>query len=378
MPLDHVPACWPESTQASLARRILPDYLRLGPNRFASNADVELLVVRAGKHVLPVVYRNNDRPNRTADVCSPLNHYVKYPLEEIDRHGQGATALLGRSVMRLSSPFLRATRIEEVASVNNWLLATNPVVDMDRQAIDSLTTELCGIFPRRTILFRTINPTMSPELTAHAVACGYHLVASRTVFMLDPTSRDYRRSENVRRDRKLLRDGSYELLQHEHLTAEDMPRLAELYRLLYIDKHSTLNMDFTPLFFETAWRNRFLEFRALRADDRIDAFVAYFELDGLLTAALIGYDVGLPEHVGLYRRCVALLMEESRSRGLRMHFSAGASAFKHHRGARPSVEYDAVFDRHLPLYRRAGWRLLEVAGFLQHRKVKQGFNTPRP
>jgi hypothetical protein len=37
-----------------------------------------------------------------------------------------------------------------------------------------------------------------------------------------------------------------------------MPWLAELHRLLNIQKHSELNADFSPVFFETAWRNRFL------------------------------------------------------------------------------------------------------------------------
>jgi hypothetical protein len=298
---------------------------------------------------------------------------VQYPLGEIDRHRRGLDALLSRSLLLLSSRFLRASRIDEVVSVNNWLLATNPVADLDRQAVERLTAELCERFPRRAILFRTVNPENNPELVASLMACGYNLVASRTIYMLDPASRAYRQSANVRRDRKLLHDGNYELVPHEEMAAADMPRLAELHRLLNIQKHSELNADFSPVFFETAWRNRFFQFQALRKDNRIDAYIAFFELGGLLTASLIGYDVRLPEDLGLYRRAVALLMQESRRRGLRMNFSAGAGAFKHHRGARPCVEYDAVFDRHLPLHRRAGWRLLKTAGFLQHRKVRRGW-----
>jgi hypothetical protein len=371
--LETLDERWPESSQALLARRILSDYLRLGPVRFVANADVELLVWRAGNQVLPVVYRKRDSTSRTADVCSPWNHYVRYPLGEIDRHGRGLAALLSRSLLFLSIPILHASCIDEVVSVNNWLLATNPMADLDRPAVDRLTTVLCEKFPRRAILFRTVNPESNAELAANLVACGYNLVASRTVYLLDTASRTYRLSSDVRRDRKLLYDGDYEVVAHEGLCAADMPRLAELYRLLYIEKHSALNAEFSPLFFETVWRNRLFEFQALRREGRVDAFAAFFELGGSLTASLIGYDVRLPQDLGLYRRVTALLMEESHRRGLRMNISAGAGAFKHHRGARPCVEYDAVFDRHLPLHRRMGWRLLRVAGFLQHRKVYRGW-----
>jgi hypothetical protein len=361
---------WPTSSQALLARRILFDYQRLGPVSFVANADVELLLWRAGDQVLPVVYRTGDSTDRTADVCSPWNHYVRYPLGEIDRHGRGLAAVFGRSLLYFSIPILRAARIDEVVSVNNWLLTTNPVADLDRPAVEQLTAALCEQFPRRAILFRTVNPQTHPELAANLVASGYNLVASRTVYLLDPASPAYRTSNDIRRDRRLLYRGDYELVAHEGLSAEDMPRLAELHRLLYIEKHSALNAEYSSLFFETVWRNRFFEFQALRKEGRIDAYCAYFELDGWLIGTLGGYDTRLPAELGLYRRAYALLMEESRRRGILMNCSAGAGAFKHHRGARPCVEYDAVFDRHLELRRRVGWRLLKAAGVLQHRKVR--------
>jgi len=41
-----------------------------------------------------------------------------------------------------------------------------------------------------------------------------------------------------------------------------------------------------------------------------------------------------------------------------LNLSAGAEAFKMLRGARPRLEYEAVFARHLPLVRRLPWRIL--------------------
>ena len=97
-----------------------------------------------------------------------------------------------------------------------------------------------------------MNPEVNGEFARDLVACGYRLVASRTVYLLDPASPAYRRSDDVRRDRNLLYRGDYEILPHEALSPADMPRLAEMHRLLYIKKHSALNAQYSALFFETA------------------------------------------------------------------------------------------------------------------------------
>ena len=369
--LDALEDSWPQSPQASLARRILPDLMRLGPVRLTANADVELRAWQAGDQVLPIVLRKHDGASRIAAICSPWLHYVRYPLGELDRHGRGFGALFRRGLLYASIPFLRVSNIDQVVWVNNWLITTNPQPTLDRAEIERLTDTLRKQYPRHAIVFRTVNPEVNQEFATDLVACGYRLVASRTVYLLDPASREYRRNKDVRLDRNLLHRGDYEILPHEALSPADMPRVAELHRLLYMEKHSVLNADYSPLFFETAWRNRFLEFRALRRQGRIDAYTASFALGDLMTACLVGYDTRLPRKLGLYRRSIALIMEESRRNGLRLNLSAGAGEFKYHRGARPCVEYDAVFDRHLPLHRRAGWSLLKAAGSYQDRKVRR-------
>ena len=364
---------WPTSSQATLARRILPEYLRSGPSHLVSNADVVMRMWQAGDEILPVTYRASPPADHTADVCSPWNHYVRYPIEEIDRHREGKEAVFARALVRLGSVLLRASHIDHVVSVNNWLFATNPAIGLSKEELERMTTGLRCAFPDRSIVIRTVNPALDRDLATRLEANGYRLIASRTVYVLDPSSHAYQRSKNVKEDRRLLERNDYTPVSHDELTAPDMARLAELHRLLYIEKHSALNLQLTPGFFETAWRNRWFEFQALRRSGRIDAYAAWYELNGLVTAALVGYDTRLPVELGLYRRSMALTSEHARRRGLRMHWSAGAGAFKHHRGAVPSVEYDAVFVNHLPRHRRVGWRLLETAGWFQHRKVDRGW-----
>ena len=140
--LDDREDSWPQSPQASFARRILPDLMRLGPVRFVANADVEMRAWQAGDQVLPVVIPKDDTRGRITDLCSPWSHYVRYPLGELDRHGYGIGALFRRGLLLASMPFLRISNLDDVVSVNNWLITTNPQPTIDRAEIERLTGAL--------------------------------------------------------------------------------------------------------------------------------------------------------------------------------------------------------------------------------------------
>ncbi len=88
----------------------------------------------------------------------------------------------------------------------------------------------------------------------------------------------------------------------------------------------------------------------------------------LLTPA-IGYDLGRSRDDGLYRQVLAALMLEARSRNLVLNLSAGVGRFKLHRGARPTLEYDAVMTSGLPFRQRLAWWLVEVQGKVWSRKL---------
>ena len=77
----------------------------------------------------------------------------------------------------------------------------------------------------------------------------------------------------------------------------------------------------------------------------------------------MGYDTALPQQEGLYRIACYLASEWTHERGLSLHGSAGAPAFKRARGARGEIEYMAIYARHLSAPRRAALRLL--AGVLE-------------
>ncbi|MCB1135588.1 MAG: GNAT family N-acetyltransferase, partial [Chlamydiia bacterium] len=138
----------------------------------------------------------------------------------------------------------------------------------------------------------------------------------------------------------------------------DAPRLLELYSKLYIGKHSRCNVMFKQSFVERALRHRLLNFLALERDGRIDAVMAYVQNDRMVYTPFIGYDLELPQDLGLYRMASALLVKQALDLGLAVNHSAGAARFKKNRGAHGVIEQHYVFTEHLPTYRQAGWRVL--------------------
>jgi len=131
--------------------------------------------------------------------------------------------------------------------------------------------------------------------------------------------------------------------------------------MLYLEKYSSYNMDFTERFFEVALRERVLDLAALRRDGRIDGMLGTFRGPRALTATLFGFDTSVPQSIGLYRMLSALTVQRAERADALLHASAGAARFKRVRGAIPALEVHAVLDGHLPARRRAIWATLHAA-----------------
>jgi len=259
---------------------------------------------------------------------------------------------------------LRSGSIDRLVFVNNWLLTTNPSHGLSAAQIAALTAYLTRRYPESAIVFRSINPLADrPGLDALQTN-SYGLVPSRRVYMLDTGSERYLERGNVREDLRRLRQTSYSIVDLAQDLAAHAPRIAALYRDLYIGKYSRLNPQFNTDFVSLTLEERFLTYRALIEDGRVDAFVSYFVKDGLMTSSLLGYDLQRPRNLGLYRMAIALLITEAAQRKALLNISAGVGDFKMLRGAAPVQEYDAVYDLHLPIRRRLLWAGIRMAAGL--------------
>ena len=76
------------------------------------------------------------------------------------------------------------------------------------------------------------------------------------------------------------------------------------------------------------------------------------------------YNTSLPQRLGLYRLLMATVYERAARLRQRINLSAGAARFKRLRGGIGTMEYSAVYVRHLPKNRR---RAVAVLGALTRR-----------
>ncbi|OWA36021.1 GNAT family N-acetyltransferase [Saccharibacillus sp. O16] len=294
-------------------------------------------------------------------VFSPYTHYISYAREELALlESRIARAALG-AILTPAGWLLRSSRFNRAVQVNNRLLSTNLYPALSAEEIRAAALKLLRQYPDHSLIFRSLNARTTPLYLETLTALGFRLVPSRQVYLYD--SPDHIPSKArwlLKRDYGLLEKHGYEVIEPQGLSADDAPRLAELYKLLYLDKYSRHNPGFTPRFFEVALQEELLQLYALRSRStgRLDAVLGYYKQEGLMTTPVFGYDTALPQEIGLYRMLSAVLLKRAAEEGCLLHESAGAAQFKRNRGATAEIEYSAVYDRHLPPYRRVGWALL--------------------
>ena len=345
------------------AGRYVASLMRQGASSYVQSAHIAIRGLLVDGQLLPLVI--NPGTNTDAAVWSPYAHYYQYTLEEFCKRHAWITSA---SVQWLASPFGAALRVfsfDKVLFVNNWLLATNPGLRLSSAQIRAVTHRLVKEYPEFAIIFRSVNPVLDESVYGALVENGYRLVRSRRVYLLDGRGTQHLRRHNTRRDLELLKSSPYQVIGCHTNLEMHASRMAELYRSLYIDKHSRLNPHFDSEFFRLTLKENVLTYWALSKDGRIDAFIGFFLQDNLMSAAIMGYDQNPSRKFGLYRAAMALLISSATERRLVLNLGGGAGQFKMLRGAVPTEEFDAVYDRHLPVARRLPWTALRLVGLLR-------------
>jgi hypothetical protein len=326
-----------------------------GPQRYIANVHAtELAAVRVDDVVLPITISAYHPAN--SYVCSPYNHYFSYGLEELGKLGPAAAVGL-RLLLRPFAAAYRRSGFDAVVLVNNWLLSTNLYPPLSAEQAAAVTHFLAGAFPQRPIVWRSVDGRGNPHLGRALVEAGGHLVFSRQVYYQNPSDPALWQKKQIKVDERLARRSDYRLT--EDISVAEAPRLAELYRQLYLDKYSYFNPQFTPDFFRLAVENRLFTLKAYQKSGDIEAVLGYYELNGIMTQPIFGYDTHLPQELGLYRLLSLQVLREGQARGALINASGGVGEFKRLRGGVAAIEYNGVYLRHLPLHQRRPWLILK-------------------
>jgi len=335
--------------------------LQTGPENIAENLRTRAGIVTCDGAFWPLTrddeYIGNSYP------CSLYTQYVRYPRAELKLVPPGIPRSAAKAGLGFLAALLRLADVDRVVQWSSWLLSTNLHQDGLPQAVESVTRTLVREYPSHAVLIKNIHTYGDRSAVEALVRAGYDLVTSRMVYFFDGRNSEYLSKETVRRDiRAMTKCSAYQVVEHDEFLAADVPRIASLYRQLYIQKHSDLNPRYTEAFVANALRERWLEFRGLRhRSGDLHGVYATFSRPGIITAPFVGYDISIPAEVGLYRRLVTLLLLRVANQGCVLNYSSGAGEFKRRRGGQAVVEFNALYTRHLPPSRRIGFAFLRHA-----------------
>jgi hypothetical protein len=361
-----------------LRHPVLAAFARHAPGAIR-NVATHMQVLDTGVHAFPVSVNDGGERIDNSYVVSPLTTYCGYAQYELAQLGHAWLTWPLRGLVRAMGSWLASARIDRLVHVNNWLLSTNVYPgDWEGADLPEMTDLLMRAFPEHALCFRSLNPFINAGLIERLTNLGYLAIPSRQVYLFDARAGEeasFLRRHNSRIDAALLRKSPYRLVDGSDLGEEDYARLAHLYSLLYLQKYSPLNPQFSADWLRAGQRDGWLELRALRSEaGSIDGVLGWFGNAQVLTAPVVGYDTALPQQLGLYRLITRQCLQEAVRRRCLLNFSSGAAHFKRMRGGEPAIEYSMVYVRHLPAARRQVWhalgRLLHGLGVPMMRTLK--------
>jgi hypothetical protein len=349
---------WPSTPDGDYARRYLLPIMMDGAQKYIKNVyNTQMILAKVDDVILPITVSDFHPDN--SYTCSPYSHYVSYGgYEEVKHLNNPPVEALIKLLMGPIARYFRSTDLDKVAYVNNYLLSTNLYPSVNSDQLSALSEALPTWFPDRVIVFRSVDAKKNPHILDTLKEKDYEMVLSRQVWYMD--AEEASRTRQYKEDVRTLRSHKYEIVDGKGLSDEDLARSLDLYNMLYLEKYSYYNPQFTFEFMKLARDENTLHLRALRREGKINAVMGFFIRNDAMTQPLFGYDTSLPQTEGLYRLLTLITLQEGLQRNLLVHASGGVGKFKKVRGGKSVIEYNAVYHKHLPAWRQRPWKLIKA------------------
>ena len=330
---------------------------------FIENSDAFLSIYRKAIDQIPIVTEAKNKKNRCY-VTSFMTQYILYTREEVLKSPK--YSIQQKQAAKYISPFLlliaNVLLKQNITWINNNLTST-PLYNKnwDFYDIKKLTNQFLTHYPKDVIIYKSVEPQTNPVLFKKFVDKGYISVLGRQVYIFDPKSSKYKKKRSYQIDKKLAEKQDqffWTILDVDN--QEEVKRVLELYKELYLEKHSIYNPIYNETFIKNGFGNFKLRFEVLKDKytKKIVAAQGIHETDRVINTSLIGYDQSLPQKLGLYRLMNYELMRQTIAKDKILNMSSGAGDFKLKRGGQNSFEYQMIYPGNLSTFQKKVWRFL--------------------
>jgi hypothetical protein len=321
--------------------------------------DVRCLSV-CGKFEFPVTINNTEWDN--SYVVSLYNAYVVYAEEELRLKVKSKLIKwLLLPVIKLMGYYFKWCSINRIVHVNNFAFSTNPYPEnWEGEYIQDICDFLQKEFPKHLIIFRSVNEFQNKAVLNKAAEYGLTCMLSRQIYIQDETTEQFNKHKNVAIDRKTIQNRGLRHVPHAEMHAY-LDQAERLYKMLYLDKYSVHNPQFTKEYFYQCHQQGFIHFEGyIDESGKLKAFAGIFRYADTITTPFLGYDSGEGKKSGLYVHAAYLSFDYKFKTQLPFNCSSGAPQFKKWRGAKPVWEYSIIAQRHLKVTTRFAINVLTI------------------
>lgn len=348
---------WPETSEGDYAKRQLLPLVKKGVSHYLDNIQGDLFALKAGPLVFSLLVPKETRLN--SYVCSPYNHYITHGKESIDLIDNPILKRCVNPFLSLLGRFCEAQHLDKVVYLNHGMFAIDLYPEgLSTPLLEAIVASIKEHFPDRAIILRSLNPLTNGPLIASLKNAGFRLLASRYVFVTDSSNEAIFQTRIVKSDLRFWEKTPYEIVEDGEITEADCAEMLRLERLLYVIQHSTLQPQVNLSYMMLLFKQKLLNFKVLKLNGRIKGVAGYYQRNGVFYCPFFGYDKEDPDHTSIYRLLNTALLLEAKKEGVLFNQSAGAAFYKSVRRAEGCQESMAVYTDHLPMGRRAAWRLL--------------------
>lgn len=352
---------WYEIEKGAELKPLFSSLLMGKSTDFVTNSDNIHYLLRLNKYVF-LITKSSSNQNQNY-LTSIVNQFLGYSHEEVLK-GEKYPAHI-KQLFNLSFPILKKLYIgfgsEDVIFIHNLYFATclYPKIEIDYKR---LTDFLKQYFPKKALVFRSINQRTDTAWFDGLEAQDFVSIAARQIYIMDPSNGFYKKKRPYVMDEKLGQKSEHlEWIKVENWTEENLTKTRQFYDDLYIKKHSSFNPLYTKEYLESLTESNLLTFYLLQTkiDQEIVAVQAVSETENVIVTPFIGYDFSAPKEWGLYRLMSLQLIQLADKKGKILNMSSGASDFKKQRGGEAEIDYLMVYSNHLSLRKRLFWKFMK-------------------
>lgn len=324
------------------------------------------------KYIYTSTGRNCKTLIENSYVISENVHYKYYPLDELKIYFTGCKYTIVSSIIKLFTFFLN---LDNCIYINNSFMSTNLYTNDFYENFclyDNKTDAYLQLTYDMPIVIRNILADRIHIFTAK----GFVPIISRHVNILKKSnSLTKNQKKEIKHDGRMfdellesgfvLKTNKRSGLNIDHTVVDficdkDIGVFRQLYKMLYHQKYSKYNPDYTELWIRSFINSNNTCLLWLTYNNEIVGVVGYYIVDGVLTTPLFGYNTDLKYNLNfsLYSALSYLVYFEANRMNLIEHRSGGCNDFKKQRGATGQLEYIMVKYDNISFLKKIQWMYL--------------------